>query len=157
MATVRYFWHCFIQKGTTCRFLQYSRPLSVNYSQLFGRHRTRSALPSLLMFRIDRTLTQIGSSLELFRVARSVLSLWRKQIIIAWIGIRWVRWMFQNLPLPAAQEVRDSSSGVTPCIVMINDRLLYHQVSSFSPESMWLRFLHQSERTTARDPVQHKR
>ena len=32
-----------------------------------------------------------------------------------------LRWMFQNLPLPAAQEVRDSSSGVTRCIVMKND------------------------------------
>ena len=42
--------------------------------------------------------------------------------------------MFQNLPLPAAQEVRDNSSGVTPCIVMKNDVVLYHQVSSFSPE-----------------------
>ena len=28
--------------------------------------------------------------------------------------------MFQNLPLPAMQEVHDSS-GVTPCIVMKND------------------------------------
>ena len=35
--------------------------------------------------------------------------------------------MFQNLPLPAAQEVRDSSS-VTPCIVMKNDGVLYQQV-----------------------------
>ena len=42
--------------------------------------------------------------------------------------------MFQNLPLPAAQDVRDGSSGVTPCIVMKNDGVLYHQVSSFSPE-----------------------
>ena len=39
--------------------------------------------------------------------------------------------MFQNSPLPAAQEVRDSSCGVTPCIVMKNDRVLYHQVHSF--------------------------
>ena len=33
--------------------------------------------------------------------------------------------MFENLPLPATQEVRDSSSGVTPCIVMKNDGVLY--------------------------------
>ena len=31
-----------------------------------------------------------------------------------------VRWMFQNFPLRAAQEVRDNSS-VSPCIVMKND------------------------------------
>ena len=42
--------------------------------------------------------------------------------------------MFQNLQLPAAQEVCDSSSGVTPCIVMKNDGILYHEVLSFSPE-----------------------
>ena len=42
--------------------------------------------------------------------------------------------MFQILPLPAAQEVRDGSSGMTLCIVMKNDGVLYHQVSSFSPE-----------------------
>ena len=37
--------------------------------------------------------------------------------------------MFQNLPLPAAQEVRDSS-GVTLCIVMKNDQV------SYSPERL---------------------
>ena len=80
-----------------------------------------------------------------------------KEIVIAWTHIRWVRWMFQILPLPMAQEVRDSSSGVTPCIVMKNDGVLYHQVLSFSPESMWLQSLCQSERTTARNLMQHKR
>ena len=47
--------------------------------------------------------------------------------------------MFQNLPLPAGQEVRDSSSGVTTYFVMKNDEVMYHQVSSFSLESMRLR------------------
>ena len=77
-----------------------------------------------------------------------------EEIMIAWTQIGWVRWMFQNLPLPAAQEVHDNSS-VTSCIVMKNDGVLYHQVSSFSPESMRLRSLRQSERTTAREPVPH--
>ena len=49
------------------------------------------------------------------------------------------------------------SSSVTPWIVMKNDGVLYHQVSSFSPESMRLRSLRESEITTARDPVQQKR
>ena len=40
--------------------------------------------------------------------------------------------MFQNLPMPAVQEVCDSSSGVNPCIVMKSDSVLYHQVSPFS-------------------------
>ena len=43
------------------------------------------------------------------------------EIVITWTYIGWVRWMLQNLPLPAAQEIRDSSSRVTPCIVMMND------------------------------------
>ena len=79
-----------------------------------------------------------------------------EEIVIAGIHIGWVRWMFQNLPLPAAQEVRDSSSA-TPYIVMKNDGIVYHQMASCSSESMRLRSLRQSERTTARDPVQHKR
>ncbi|KAJ4438066.1 hypothetical protein ANN_14005 [Periplaneta americana] len=41
-----------------------------------------------------------------------------EKIVIAWI----------------ISEVLDSSSGVTPCIGMKNDGILYHQVSSFSPE-----------------------
>ena len=40
--------------------------------------------------------------------------------------------MFQNFPLPAMHEVRDSSSGVTPCIVMKNDGVLNHQCCIFS-------------------------
>ena len=42
--------------------------------------------------------------------------------------------MFQILPLSATQEDCDSSRGVAPCIVMKNDGVLCHQVSSFSPE-----------------------
>ena len=38
--------------------------------------------------------------------------------------------MFQNLPLPGAQEVRDSS-GVTTCIVMKNDGVLSIKCSRF--------------------------
>ena len=41
-----------------------------------------------------------------------------EQIVIAWIHIGWVRWKFQNLPLPVVQEVRDSSSGEITCIVV---------------------------------------
>ena len=51
--------------------------------------------------------------------------------------------MFQNLPLPEVQKVRDSSSGVTPCIVMENGGVLYHQVSSFSPECWTKVLLHE--------------
>ena len=80
-----------------------------------------------------------------------------EEIAIAWTHIGCVRCVFQNPPLPAAQEVHDSRSSVTLCIVMKNDVVVYHQVSSFSPESMRLWSLRQSERITARDAVQHKR
>ena len=80
-----------------------------------------------------------------------------KEMLIACTHIGWVRWMFQNLPLPTTQEIRDDSSSVTLCIVMKNDRVLYHQVLSFSSESIRLWSFRQSERTTARDPVQYKR
>ena len=58
-------------------------------------------------------------------------------IIIAWTHIRWELWMFQNLPLPAEQEIRDNSSGVTPCIVIKNDGVLYHQVSPHASCGPW--------------------
>ena len=44
--------------------------------------------------------------------------------------------MFQNLPLPAAQEVRDSNSGVTICIVLMKDAVQYHQVLHAVPENI---------------------
>ena len=57
-----------------------------------------------------------------------------EEIVIAKIDIGWVRWMFQNFPLPEAQEVRGSSSGMSPYIIMKNDGDVHLQVSSFSPE-----------------------
>ena len=37
-------------------------------------------------------------------------------------------------PIGSDEEILDSSSGVTPCIVVKNVGVLYHKVSSFSPE-----------------------
>ena len=64
MATARHFWDGFIHRGTTFMYLQYSR-------QIFGRRRTPSARPSLLMFSTDRPIARISSSLVLCRVPRS--------------------------------------------------------------------------------------
>ena len=61
-----------------------------------------------------------------------------EEIVIARTHIGSVRWLFLNLPLPTAQEVYDNSSGVSPCIVMKNDGVLYHQMSLFSLE-LWTR------------------
>ena len=57
-----------------------------------------------------------------------------EEIVITWTHIAWVWQMFRNLPSPVAQEVRDSS-GVTSCIVMKNDVVLYHQVLHAVPEN----------------------
>ena len=38
--------------------------------------------------------------------------------------------MFQNLPLPGAQEIRESGSGVIPCIVTKNDGFCTTKFSS---------------------------
>ena len=46
-------------------------PLFIIFYQMFGRHRTPSACPSLLMFRIDRPISRISSSLVLYRAPRS--------------------------------------------------------------------------------------
>ena len=81
-----------------------------------------SASPSLLMFRIDRHIARIRSSLVLYRVPRNVFFYFGKEIVIARTHIGWIRWMFQNVPLPVAQEIRDSSC-VTPCIVVKNDEV----------------------------------
>ena len=46
-------------------------PLFITFCQMFGRSHTPSARPSLLMFRIDRPIARISSSLVLYRVPRS--------------------------------------------------------------------------------------
>ena len=46
-------------------------PLFYHVCQMFGRRRTPSARPFLLMFRIDRPIARISSSLVSFRVPRS--------------------------------------------------------------------------------------
>ena len=61
MATVRYFWHGFIHRGTTFTYLQYSHPFIYYFCQTFGRRHTQSACPSLLMFSIDRPIARIIS------------------------------------------------------------------------------------------------
>ena len=53
-------------------------PLLIIFNQMFGMRRTPSARPSLLIFRTDHPIARISSSLVVYRVPRSVLSLWRR-------------------------------------------------------------------------------
>ena len=91
----------------------------------------------MLMFRTDRPIAWVSSSLVFYRVPRCGSFALVKEFVIAWTHIGWVRQIFQNLPFPAAQAFRDSSSGVTPFIVKKNYGVLYYQALLFSPESMW--------------------
>ena len=52
-------------------YLQYSRPLIYNICQMSERRRTPSVHPSLMLFRIDRPIARISSSLVLYRIPRS--------------------------------------------------------------------------------------
>ena len=123
---------------------------------MFGKRRTPSARQSLLMYHIDRPISRISSSLLLYRVPGSgsfilVKNSYSHGLIAGEYGGCSTISHCQR-----RKEVRDSRD-VTPCIVMKNVSVLYHQVSSFSPESMRLRSLRQCKRTTARGRVQHKR
>ena len=110
MATVRYFWHGFIHKGTTFMYLHYCRPLYLSpFAKCLQRvvHDQRVHLCWYSV--LDRPTARISSSLVLHRFPRSSPFTLPKRSLIAWTHIGWVRRMFQNLPFPAAQEVRDSS------------------------------------------------
>ena len=89
---------------------------------MFGRHRTPSVHPFLLMLHINCPIAWISSPLVLYRVP--YFSHFGKEII-SHVLIRWIRWIFQNLLLPALQEVCDNSNSVTPFIVMKNDGVLH--------------------------------
>ena len=98
-----------------------SLPLFITFLQMIGRRPTPSARPCLLMFRIGRPIKLMNSSHMLSRVPHSGSFTFGEEIVNAWTNIGWIRLIFQNLLLPAAQEFRDSSSDMTPCIVMKND------------------------------------
>ena len=98
---------------------------------MFGRRRVLSARPSLSMFRIGRPIAWISSSLV-------DLSQWLFHFGEV-IGIVWTQ--EKTTTLDGTVEMGDSGTS----------RVLIRY------ESMRLRSLRQSERTTARDQVQHKR
>ena len=103
-------------------YLQYTlTPFMYNFCLIFGRRSTPSVSPSLLMFYINRPKARRSSHLLLYRSLAMDLSLWRRdrnrmdayQMSIVDVP---------ESPIAMAQEVREISSGVTPCIVMKNDR-----------------------------------
>ena len=157
IASVRYFWHGYIHRCTTFMYLQYNRPpLFITFCQMFGRRRTPSARPSL-MFRIDRPMDRISSSLGLYVPG---LSLWLfhygEDIVIAWTQEKMT--IFGGTePHHSSRQCKESHrcccNGLLAQLAM-GDSGTSTVLTQW--ESMWLRFLCQRERTTARDPVQHK-
>ena len=112
-------------------YLGYSRPLI--YQSPFANslegviHHPRVA--SSLMFQIDLPIVHpfvvpgpSGVVLSLWRRDRNRMDSYRVSTVDV-----------LEYPMSVAQEVHDSS-GVTPCILMNNDEVLYYEVSSFSPD-----------------------
>ena len=125
-----------------------SPPLFTASLQMFGKRPTPSARPSLLTFRIDRPIARISSSLMLYRApcSGSRLSLLRRYCN------RMNSYRVSTVDVPESPIASGTSNGVTPCTAMKNDGVLYHHSVASRLHS-----LRQSERTIARDPLQHKR
>ena len=127
----------FIHRGTTFIYFEYSiSPYLSPFSNVWKASYTISAsifvdVPYWPPYGTDKFISCVIQSSSQWFFSHC------EEIVITWTHIGWIRWMFQNLPL---LEVRDSSSGVTACIVMKNDGVLYHQVSSFSPERWTTQF-----------------
>ena len=84
-----------------------------------------------------------------------VLSLWRKD------RNRIDSYRVSTVDVPesyiaAVKEVREYSSGVTPCIVMKNNGILYYQVSSFSLERWTIIFLLNYSPSSRKSPFSSK-
>ena len=142
MATLRYFWHGFIQRGKRFMYFQYNR--SLIYHLLLNVWKVSYTISAPIFVDVPYwpPYSTESSSPVLYRVPRSEFFT-GEEIVIAYTHNGWVRWMFQNLPLPAAQEVRDSS-GVTPCTVMKNVGVLYHQWMIQISSNVEYRHRHQS-------------
>ena len=151
MATVRYFWHGFIHKGTTFMYLQYSRsPLFITFCQMFGKRHTPSAHSSLWMFRTDSLIARISSSLVLYRVPRSTSftlanrsqssSAQEKTTILGGTESYHSSWKCKYLHRCCCHgplvPLATGHSGTSTLLTRYR--------------SMWLRSFRQSERTTAR-------
>ena len=78
MEIVRYLWHGFIHGVQHICIFNIVAPSFITFCQMFGRRRTLSTRPSLLMFRIDRPIARIISSFVLYRVPRSGPFTWRR-------------------------------------------------------------------------------
>ena len=139
-------------KGVLCTFNIVTLPL-ITFYHIFGRHRTPSARPSLLMFRADRPIVRISSSLVLYRIPRS-----------GSYSTTFVQRSGENETLrgtePHYSSFQCKESHRCCCHGHLAPLTMGDSVTSIlftRYESMRLRSLRQIERTTVRNPIQHKR
>ena len=144
MATVPYFWHGFIHRVQHLCTFNIVAPPTLNHHILPYVWKVSYTISASIFVDPYWPPYSTNKFISCCTGPSHCFFHFGEEIVIAWTYIGWIRWMFQNLPFPAAQEVYGSSSGVTPCIVMKNVGVLYHQVSSFSPESVRLRSLRES-------------
>ena len=148
MATVRYFWHSLIHRGKTFMCLQYSRPLIY---RLFPNVKKASFTTSMPIFvdapywppySTDKFISCVlpGSSQWFFHFGEEIVIAWTQEKTMTLVGTKF-------------QQSRCCHGAVAP--LAMRDSGTSTIFTRY--ESMWLRFPCQSERTTARDPVNHKK
>ena len=127
-----------------------------SFFQMFGRRRTPSVRPSLLMFRIDLSIAWIISSLMLYRVPPSGSFILLKRSYSHWLISGENGRCFRISHCQRRKGVHDSSSGVTPCIVM-KKGFCTTKCHRFLQSPWDYDLFAKIKKTAARDPVQHKR
>ena len=136
--------------------IQYNRPLIYHFWQMFVTRRTPSARP-FFIFHVDRSITRI-QYIHLLYCTWSfavVHSLWRRVRNSMDSGEIDDTWWFRTPPFLMAMQGVTALLSRTFCAMAMGDSGTSTLLTRY--ESMRLRSLGQSERTTARNAIQHER
>ena len=151
MATVRYIWHGFIHRGKTFIYVQYSHP---PYLSPFAKCLEGVVLKSA-MFCIDSFIGRISSSM-----CGTGLSQWYfhfgEEFVIAWTPEKTTT-LGGTEPHHSSWQCKESHHRCHGPLAPLEMENSGTSTVLTRYEFMRLSSLHQSERATARDPVQHKR
>ena len=151
MATVQYLWYC---RGTTFMYLQYSRPPSfITFANVWKASYTISA--SIF---VDVPYWPPCSTYKFISCVVPGPSQWfyhfRKEIVITWTHIGWVRWVFQNTIILHDNARCHTAAAVTELLHRWQWEIMGHaSYPSDKSPCNFIRTLRQSERTTARGPL----
>ena len=123
---------------------------------MFGRHRTPSVRPSLLMFHIERPLAWISSSVVLYHAPSQWFFHFGEEIVKAWTQKKTTT-LGGTEPHHSSWQCKESHccchEPLAP--LAMGDSGTSTVLTRY--ESMRLRSHRQNEGTTARNPVKHKR